>query len=164
MSKAHPHFEIMANFAEIAAVNDKPWEHIQMRIPESNMEWMNCPRMPDWNVNVEYRIKPYTVELAGVKVQLPITEAPEAGTIVYIPNLFFPTQPIELNWSNSETDKALLQRNMVNLEAGAAIAWAYAFESVIASVMKQEGYDVEDSNQEDEEENTLEALLSKLFG
>ena len=51
---AHPHAEIMAKYAEVAARRVDPWVEFE-RFSHCDMEWDGLPYHPDWTQGQTYR-------------------------------------------------------------------------------------------------------------
>ena len=86
---AHPNAHILAQLAEIAKTNDKPWKRLETK--DANGDWVDC----NFYVSLLYpeaafRVKPATVKLSGVELERPLQGAPANGADVWL--LFDPTQ------------------------------------------------------------------------
>ena len=104
---AHPNAHILAQLAEIAKTNDKPWERLEVQDIYGN--WVKCgSQITILNPDVILRIKPTTVNIGGVELEGPLREAPEDGTKLwllfdptptsYAPLTFFPSPPEHIRW------------------------------------------------------------------
>lgn len=104
---AHPNAHILAQLAEIAKTNDKPWKRLETK--DVNGDWVDC----NFYVSLLYpeavfRIKPFTVNIGGVELEGPLREAPEDGTKLwllfdptptsYAPLTFFQSPPEHIRW------------------------------------------------------------------
>ena len=105
--RSHPNAHILAQLAEIAKTNDKPWKRLETK--DANGDWVEC----NFYVSLLYpeavfRIKPATVNIGGVKLEGPLREAPEFNTRLWLlfdhtttpdaPLLFSPQYPEHLKW------------------------------------------------------------------
>ena len=89
---AHPNAHILAQLAEIAKTNDKPWKRLETK--DVNGDWVDC----NFYVSLlcpeaVFRIKPSTVNIGGVKLKGPLQEAPVENANAWL--LFDPTQKPE---------------------------------------------------------------------
>ena len=80
---AHPNAHILAQLAEIAKTNDKPWKRLETK--DVNGDWVAC----NFYVSLlcpeaVFRIKPATVNIGGVELEGPLRVAPEVGTKVWL--------------------------------------------------------------------------------
>ena len=109
MSAAHPHAHILAQLAEIAKTNDKPWKRLETK--DVNGDWVDCNFYASLLCpEAVFRIKPTTVKLGGVELEGPLREAPEENTRLWIlfdhtptPDasfLFTRRQPGHTQWLN----------------------------------------------------------------
>ena len=80
---AHPNAHILAQLAEIAKTNDKPWERLEVQDIYGN--WVKCgSQITILNPDVILRIKPTTVNIGGVELEGPLREAPEENTGLWL--------------------------------------------------------------------------------
>ena len=104
---AHPNAHILAQLAEIAKTNDKPWERLEMKNIAG--DWVDCDaHTPLIHPKTVYRIKPTTVNIGGVELEGPLREAPEKGTKLWLlfdhtlasdmPISFSPQMPEHVWW------------------------------------------------------------------
>lgn len=106
---AHPNAHILAQLAEIAKTNDKPWKQLETK--DVNGDWVDC----NFYVSLlcpeaVFRIKPATVKLGGVELEGPLREAPENNTRLWLlfdhtptpdsPALFAKWTPEHIKWLN----------------------------------------------------------------
>ena len=89
---AHPNAHILAQLAEIAKTNDKPWKRLETK--DVNGDWVDC----NFYVSLlcpeaVFRIKPATVNIGGVELEGPLREAPEKDTRLWL--LFDPTPTLD---------------------------------------------------------------------
>ena len=111
---AHPNAHILAQLAEIAKTNDKPWKRLETK--DVNGDWVDC----NFYVSLlcpeaVFRIKPATVNIGGVELEgplreAPLREAPKKDTRLWLlfdhtptpdtPLLFSTQYPEHLKWLN----------------------------------------------------------------
>ena len=106
---AHPNAHILAQLAEIAKTNDKPWKRLETK--DVNGDWVDC----NFYVSLlcpeaVFRIKPATVKLGDEELEWPLREAPEKDTRLWLlfdhtpkpgaPLLFFARLPGHIRWLN----------------------------------------------------------------
>ena len=106
---AHPNAHILAQLAEIAKTNNKPWERLEMK--NAAGDWVECCHFTVLlNPAVVFRIKPATVNVDGVELEVPLREAPEKGARLWllfdntrtpdVPISFHPQLPDHIRWLN----------------------------------------------------------------
>ena len=91
--RSHPNAHILAQLAEIAKTNDKPWKRLETK--DVNGDWVDC----NFYVSLlcpeaVFRIKPTPVNIGGVKLEGPLREAPEKDTRFWL--LFDPTPTLDI--------------------------------------------------------------------
>ena len=105
---AHPNAHILAQLAEIAKTNNKPWNRLQLKLDGN---WVDCVEYTALlNPEVTFRIKPATVNIGGVELEGPLREAPENNTWLWLlfdhsttpdsPALFAEWTPEHTQWLN----------------------------------------------------------------
>ena len=105
---AHPNAHILAQLAEIAKTNNKPWNRLQLNLDGN---WVDCVEYTALlNPEVTFRIKPATVNIGGVELEGPLREAPENNTRLWLlfdhtstpdsPALFAKWTPEHIKWLN----------------------------------------------------------------
>ena len=103
---AHPNAHILAQLAEIAKTDPEPWKRLEVQIGD---RWVKCSDCaPLLLHNVVFRIKPTTVNIGGVELEVPLREAPEKGTKLWLlfdhtlasdmPISFSPQMPEHVWW------------------------------------------------------------------
>ena len=106
---AHVHAESMRLYAEDAAETDKPWE--RWDISSYRGVWVQCQCHPKWDLCVQYRRKPRTININGIEVPEPLREAPEIGSYFWVPNIPIPS-PYRLSWEGKEVDFLALRAGL----------------------------------------------------
>ena len=83
MKSAHPNAHIIAQLAEIAKTELKPWNRLEVQDEYGN--WVKCGcHVTLLNPSVTFRIKPFTVNIGGVELEGPLREAPKADTKLWL--------------------------------------------------------------------------------
>ena len=106
---AHPNAHILAQLAEIARTDLKPWNRLEVQDEHGN--WVKCGcHVTLLNPSVTFRIKPTTVNIGGVVLERPLREAPEKDTRLWllfdntrtpdVPIAFFRQLPDHNRWLN----------------------------------------------------------------
>ena len=121
---SHKHAHLMAQYAQDALETDKPWERWEVATISGN-EWGSLPGNPIWGEYAEYRRKPHTLTYT-VTIPEPLREAPEVGTIVYIPTPLAKKLASAYCWYGYPPDECLLKRGLCFATGEDAIAAAKA--------------------------------------
>lgn len=122
---AHKHAALMLQYAQDALETDKPWERWQIR-PEGGTEgWHDCIGRLCFSERFEYRRKPRTITYT-ITIPEPMREAPEVGTIIYIPTPLAEELASMYGWYGSQSDDRLLKRGLCFATREDAIAAAKA--------------------------------------
>ena len=95
---AHPNAHILAQLAEIAKTNDKPWKRLETK--DVNGDWVDC----NFYVSLlcpeaVFRIKPATVNIGGVELEGPLRDVPEHDTKLWLLFDHTPTPDVSLLFS-----------------------------------------------------------------
>lgn len=85
--QGHPHAELMAQYAEVAKTNPKPWEEFQA-FGTGSQKWLTCTSMLSFEEGIQYRRKPKTKLIHGVEVP-DITFTPNEGDFICVPSPCF---------------------------------------------------------------------------
>lgn len=96
---AHPHAELMLQYAQDAAETSEPWRRWQSKLPR-HAHWNDRTSQPLWDTEVEYRRKPEpkeTITINGKVLNAPYRKAPEFGTEVYLISFSFVTKRVFQN-------------------------------------------------------------------
>lgn len=124
--KGHIHAEIMAEYAEVAKTNPKPWEEFQYDM--GNYIWYNLNKHPKWNVNYTYRRKPKTIRIGEYDVPEPLKVKPEYGATYY--TIYFDHSCYnKLVWIDDDDDEYNYQQGLAHATKEAAILHAEAILS-----------------------------------
>ena len=104
----HPNAHILAQLAEIAKTDPEPWKRLERY---GTAGWVICNDFtPVLNPDVILRIKPDTINIGGVELEVPLREAPEKDTRLWllfdntrtpdVPISFFRQLPDHNRWLN----------------------------------------------------------------
>ena len=124
MNRPHPHAASMLLYAQDAAETDKPWE--RWEFIGSDNGFNGCLKHPEWHEDFEYRRKPKTITVNGIKVPAPAREAPKMGEKFFLVNPAASTLAVAYSWSNGRYDNEWLNKGVLHLTEEAAIAHAKA--------------------------------------
>lgn len=123
--KGHPHAESMALYAQDAAECAEPWTLWEGC--GDSVYWYPLTRNPTWDVDVEYRRKPRTININGHEVPEPLRVAPAHGVTIYR------ACPKELwlssQWQDSPYQRTALARGLLHATSEAAEVHARALLS-----------------------------------
>ena len=104
----HPNAHTLAQLAEIAKTDPEPWKRLERY---GTAGWVICNDFtPVLNPDVILRIKPDTINIGGVELEVPLREAPEKDTRLWllfdntrtpdVPISFFRQLPDHNRWLN----------------------------------------------------------------
>ena len=119
---AHKHAALMLQYAQDAAETDKPWERWEWK---GGRGWYPLASEFAFSIHYEYRRKPKTL-IYTVTIPEPLREAPEVGTIVYIPTPLAKKLASAYCWYGDPPDECLLKRGLCFATGEDAIAAAKA--------------------------------------
>ena len=119
---AHKHAALMLQYAQDAAETDKPWERWEWK---GGRGWYPLASEFAFSIHYEYRRKPKTLTYT-VTIPEPLREAPEVGTIVYIPTPLAKKLASAYCWYGDPPDECLLKRGLCFATGEDAIAAAKA--------------------------------------
>ena len=119
---AHKHAALMLQYAQDAAETDKPWERWEWK---GGGGWYPLASEFAFSIHYEYRRKPKTLTYT-VTIPEPLREAPEVGTIVYIPTALAKKLASAYCWYGVPPDECLLKRGLCFATGEDAIAAAKA--------------------------------------
>lgn len=129
---AHPHAELMMEYAKIARTTDKPWTHFEVRQNDSCV-WEAIHLPVCFYSHMEYRLKkpePKTIRIGEYDVPEPVREPLENGTTCWYPKLSNIGLIDGYIWCNDDTDVRLLSYGLIHLTEEAAKAHAEALLSL----------------------------------
>lgn len=128
---AHPHAELMMEYAKIAQTTDKPWEHFEVWQNDSCV-WKSIHLPVRFYSHMEYRLKPEpkTIRIGKYDVPEPVREPLKNGTTCWYPKLSNIDLIDGYIWCNDDTDVRLLSYGLIHLTEEAAKAHAEALLSL----------------------------------
>ena len=128
---AHPHAELMMEYAKIARTTDKPWTHFEVRQNDSCV-WEAIHLPVCFYSHMEYRLKPEpkTIRIGEYDVPEPVREPLENGTTCWYPKLSNIDLIDGYIWCNDDTDVRMLSNGLIHLTEEAAKAHAEALLSL----------------------------------
>ena len=128
---AHPHAELMMEYAKIARTTDKPWTHFEVRQNDSCV-WEAIHRPVRFYSHMEYRLKPEqkTIRIGEYDVPEPVREPLENGATCWYPKLSNIDLIDGYIWCNDDTDLRMLSNGLIHLTEEAAKAHAEALLSL----------------------------------
>jgi len=132
----HVHAALMAEYAEVAKTNDKPWEEFEFRMDVESL-WISLNCSPNWSPLCKYRRKQRTININGFEVPEPLRVAPEIGSKFYTPYILAISQKnfwLLNAWSNCNYSYKLLADGMVHKTREAAELHAKALLSFTTTV------------------------------
>ena len=121
----HPHKDILIAVANGLSTEDIEVKHttwMTWKEATSYITWMDRSLSSEWEV----RIKPKTMLFNRQQLPMPMTTAPEEGTVVYIPEPYVKGKALWMGWSNTEQQNTWLKYGLVHSTKEAAIEWANA--------------------------------------
>lgn len=84
-SQGHPHAAIMAEYAEVAKTNPKPWEEFEWC--RDGREWTTMFSGDAFMTYNQYRRKPRTININGFEVPIPLSGRQKIGSVYWMPVL-----------------------------------------------------------------------------
>ncbi len=112
----HPHAELIMKYAEIAQHDAEPWKHFEVR--RKGTVWDKCD-MPccGFHENLEYRLKPRTININGFEVPEPLRHEPSDGTDYYVLDM---SEVSEMKWTSGVSEYEWLKAGLIHLTREAA--------------------------------------------
>lgn len=96
----NPHAAQIEGYCQDWQETDKPWERWAARL-EGATTWKACSGHPSWLPGWEYRRKPDTIKVNGIKCDAPLKAAPPIGTVYFLANF---DDAMPMTWDDSEYD------------------------------------------------------------
>jgi len=130
----HVHAALMAEYAEVAKTNDKPWKEFEVSgvFPQ---KWTDLISTPTWNESSKYRRKTRTININGFEVPEPMRVAPAYGEIYFsIAIRNTSKMAAEYIWRGDSTDLNDLRLGLAHKTHEAAELHAKALLSFTTSV------------------------------
>ena len=120
---AHKHAALMMQYAQDALETDKPWKRWEVAAPGD--KFVSLFEHPRWVLDWDYRRKPRTLTYT-ITIPEPLREAPEVGTIIYLPTPLAEELASMCGWYGSQSDDRLLKRGLCFATKEDALAAAKA--------------------------------------
>ena len=129
--KAHPHAELMMEYAKIARTTDKPWTHFEVRQNDSRV-WEAIHQPVRFYSHMEYRLKPEpkTIRIGEYDVPEPVREPLENGTTCWCVDPMVGELVWNYKWNNAVFCNLMLRRGLIHLTKEAAVIHAEALLSL----------------------------------
>ena len=124
--QGHPHAAIMAEYAEVAKTNPKPWEEFERN---SSSGWVKLESNEQFVASREYRRKPRTININGYEVPEPLRVAPDKLSMVWVVDFFHGPNAMPFNWHGASKDYQLLSFGVIHTTKEAAELHAKALLS-----------------------------------
>lgn len=122
--QAHPHAELMMEYAKDAATMAEPWKNWEIRYNKSEgYDWCNCVDHPAWNTEFQYRRKQPRVCINGIECVAGVRE-PVFNALYYVASI----TPRDYQWTLRYTEdyKHYADRGLLHRTEADAIAMAKA--------------------------------------
>lgn len=111
----HPHADLIMKYAEIAQHDAEPWKYFEELI---SGRWCNCQNHLCFYENLEYRLKPRTININGFEVPEPLRHELSNGFKFYSFDLYHGV--LDLKWDSSDVCDSLLKAGLIHLTREAA--------------------------------------------
>lgn len=123
----HIHYKEMMQYAEDAAIHDRPWELWECIGIITDDLWTPCTHHPKWNDSLKYRRKTKTININGFEVPEPVRLKPNNGDEFFHVN--FIGNPYFSIWRDTKSDNKLFCLGLVHLTMDNARIHANALAS-----------------------------------
>lgn len=111
----HPHAELIMKYAEIDQYDAEPWKYFEVR--RKGTFWDNCDIPCGFHENLEYRLKPRTININGFEVPEPLRHEPSDGTDYYVLDM---SEVSEMKWTSDVSEHQWLKAGIIHLTREAA--------------------------------------------
>ncbi|WP_340619302.1 hypothetical protein [Xenorhabdus siamensis] len=128
----HIHADLISEYARLAQITDKPWEHFEVRYLD---RWIPMYSKETFLSSKKYRLKPSTIEIGKYDVPEPVREPLEECDEYYCPDInTFGTPDADSHcWGESiGNDMARLSSGLIHLDRESAELHAKALISLTA--------------------------------
>lgn len=126
MTKAHPHADLMLQYAQDAAETETPWERWEFLSCASSEKWCSCGTHPEWKTLSAYRRKPQIITVNGFEVPAPAKELME-DQVLWAADPTHPEWAFVLAYGCKRPSHALqFKRGVLHTTKEAAVAHAKA--------------------------------------
>jgi hypothetical protein len=78
------HADLIRQYCEIWVDDPKPWKRLEWS--KGDGEWELCTTPPVFHFDLEYRIIPEQITIAGITFDAPLTVEPEEGCVIFYPS------------------------------------------------------------------------------
>ena len=129
---AHPHAELMMEYAKIAQTTDKPWEHFEVWQNDSCV-WKAIHLPVRFYSHMEYRLKPEppkTIRIGEYDVPEPVREPLEDDKEYWGVDPMAEELAWKYKWNNALFCNLMLRRGLIHLTKEAAVIHAKALLSL----------------------------------
>ena len=129
---AHPHAELMMEYAKIAQTTDKPWEHFEV-LRNKSAVWEAIYEPTPFYDNMEYRLKPEppkTIRIGEYDVPEPVREPLEDDKEYWGVDPMAEELAWKYKWHNALFCNLRLRRGLIHLTKEAAVIHAKALLSL----------------------------------
>ena len=129
---AHPHAELMMEYAKIAQTTDKPWTHFEVRQNKSAVWEAIYVPIPFYD-NMEYRLKPEplkTIRIGEYDVPEPVREPLEDDKEYWGVDPTAEELAWKYKWNNALFCNLMFRRGLIHLTKEAAVIHAKALLSL----------------------------------
>ena len=128
---AHPHAELMMEYAKIARTTDKPWTHFEVWQNDS-CAWKAIHLPVRFYSHMEYRLKPEskTIRIGEYDVPEPVREPLENGATCWCVDPMAGELVWNYKWNNAVFCHLMLRRGLIHLTKEAAVIHAEALLSL----------------------------------
>ena len=129
---AHPHAELMMEYAKIAQTTDEPWTHFELRQNDSCV-WEAIHLPVCFYSHMEYRLKPEppkTIRIGEYDVPEPVREPLEKDTEYWIAHFSLAELANRFKWYSDQFDNRVLKNGLIHLTKEAAVIHAKALMSL----------------------------------
>ena len=129
---AHPHAELMMEYAKIAQTTDKPWTHFEVRQNDSCV-WKAIHLPLRFYSHMEYRLKPEppkTIRIGEYDVPVPVREPLEDDKEYWGVDLTAEELAWNYKWNSAVFCNLMWRRGLIHLTKEAAVIHAKALLSL----------------------------------
>ncbi|QYC51759.1 hypothetical protein vBPmiSPMCJR_029 [Proteus phage vB_PmiS_PM-CJR] len=105
----HVHADLIMKYAEIAQRDSKPWTYFQELI---SGVWVNCQNHMCFYDELEYRLKPRTININGFEVPEPLRSIPPYDTEYFLIDFLTVN---EFTWTNDDDEHHWLKAGLIHL-------------------------------------------------
>ena len=129
---AHPHAELMMEYAKIAQTTDEPWTHFELRQNDSCV-WEAIHLPVCFYSHMEYRLKPEppkTIRIGEYDVPEPVREPLEKDTEYWIAHFSLEELANRFKWYSDKFDNRVLKNGLIHLTKEDAVIHAKALMSL----------------------------------